>query len=110
MNKYVHDGKEVLRITGSAVYGSRSCVHYVDGSVAKSEKYNEFDSLVEKLGFIVHKSREHDRYYGGEMFEAVPPEDPDEWELYPEPCGADRLVFCISGEVRRGTGGKHGAS
>mmetsp|Transcript_56691 Transcript_56691/g.90134 ORF Transcript_56691/g.90134 Transcript_56691/m.90134 type:complete len:181 (+) Transcript_56691:64-606(+) len=99
VGKYMHDGKEVLKITGSSVYGSRSRIHYVDGSSKDGTSCHSFDDLVKKFGFVTHWQREHDRYYGGDMFEAVPIEDPDEWETFGSPCYAG-LSFHESGERR----------
>lgn len=112
VGKYMHDGKEVLKITGvsqshslcvvsgvSSVYGSRSRIHYVDGSSNDGTSCHSFDDLVKQFGFVIHRQREHDRYYGGDMFEAVPIEDPDEWETFGSPSYAG-LSFHESGERR----------
>jgi hypothetical protein len=88
VNKYLHEGKEVVKISGSAVYGCRSTIHYADGSIqtesgagdSKSSIYSRLDGLIKQFGFITYKSMEHERYYAGPMFEAVPLEDPSEWE------------------------------
>ena len=86
LNKYEHEGKEVLRITGSMVFGQRCQVHYVDGSKSNEYKqYTDLDALIKRFEFIVYKGYDHDRYYQGEFFTAVPPEDPTEWEHIPPP-------------------------
>jgi len=74
----MHNGKEVTKITGSAVYGTHCMIHYADGSSQKSEGYNVYDTLVQEFGFVTYKSMEHDRYFGGESFEAVPSNDTSE--------------------------------
>jgi hypothetical protein len=103
MNKYMHDGKEVLKITGSAVYGAArhsSHIHYIDGTSEKSDSYDAYDALVEEFGFVVHKSREEAPESGCEMFEAVPFEDPDEWETMGDPAYRG-MGFHESGEKRK---------
>lgn len=90
VNKYLHEGKEVVKISGSAVYGWRSTIHYADGSIqtqsnSDESTYSQRDDLIKQFGFIKYKSKEHDRYYGGERFEAVPVEDPSEWEEFDTP-------------------------
>ena len=85
VNKYLHEGKEVVKISGSAVYGFRSTIHYADGSIqtqssSTKSTYSQRDDLIKQFGFITYKSMEYERYYGGERFEAVPVEDPSEWE------------------------------
>ena len=82
MTAAIHEGKEVTKIAGSAVYGARCVIYYADGSSQKSEGYNVYDTLIQDLGFVTYKSMEHDRYFGGESFEAVPPNDASEWEEF----------------------------
>ena len=87
VNKYLHEGKEVVKISGSAVYGFRSTIHYADGSFqtqSNSHKstYSNLDDLIKQFGFITYKMTDHTIYYAGELFEAVPVEDPSEWEEF----------------------------
>jgi len=85
LHKYMHEGKEVLQITGSSVYGQRSRVHYADGTSTAYPGYTDLDAVIEHFGFIVYKGRDNDRYYGGEYFTAVPQEDPTDWEAHVAP-------------------------
>ena len=76
-----------MQISGSSVHGFRSTIHYADGSIStdsNSEKrtYSKLDHLIKQFGFITYKGKSHDRYFGGETFEAVPVEDPSEWEEF----------------------------
>jgi hypothetical protein len=85
VNKYLHEGKEVVQISGSSVYGWRSTIHFADGSIqtqGSSDKstYSALDGLIKRFGFVTYRQTEHERYYTGERFEAVPVEDPSEWE------------------------------
>ena len=100
-NKYLHEGKEVVKISGSAVYGCRSTIHYADGSIqtqssGNKSTYSKLDGLIKQFGFITYKSFNHERYYAGERFEAVPVEDPSEWEEIPR--GTPGIV---SGWIRK---------
>ena len=100
-NKYLHEGKEVVKISGSAVYGCRSTIHYADGSIQTQSSgdkstYSKLDGLIKQFGFITYKSFDHERYYAGERFEAVPVEDPSEWEEIPR----DAPGF-VSGWIRK---------
>ena len=76
-----------MQISGSSVYGFRSTIHYADGSIqtdSNSDKrtYSKLDDLIKQFGFITYKGCSHDRYFSGETFEAVPVEDPSEWEEF----------------------------
>ena len=89
--KYLHEGKEVVAISGSSVYGIRSTIHYADGSILTESSagegtdhptYRKWNHLIKQFGFTKYYRWEHDRYYQGELFEAVPKEDPSEWEKF----------------------------
>ena len=80
----MHDGKVVTKIVGSGVYGARCAIYYADGSSQRSEGYNVYDALIKEFGFVTYTSRDHDRYFGGEAFEAVPSDDASEWEQFSE--------------------------
>jgi len=104
--KYVHEGNWVLKITWRKVRNrgllSHECqVHYVDGTVlAKSEEGSVYGKdkaeaarieavstfakgLADEFGFVTHKTLEYsDQPYRETTYEAVPAEDPDEWEYW----------------------------
>ena len=90
-----------MQISGSSVYGFRSTIHYADGSIqtdsnSDNRTYSKLDDLIKQFGFITYKSFNHERYYAGERFEAVPVEDPSEWEEIPR--GTPGIV---SGWIRK---------
>lgn len=82
--RYMHEGKEVVKFAGVSFFtpGCGSVMCYADGTFEESGDYDAFDSLIEESGFVVYRGQDHDRYYGGECFEAIPIEDHDtaDWE------------------------------
>lgn len=86
LNKYTHNGKEVLRMTGSSsgrmnkagcmMWTSRDHqVHYVDGSTSP-HNFKGLDRLIEDFGFVVYEGMSFAGCRQAVFFEAVPPEDP----------------------------------
>ena len=71
-------GGEVCGHVSYPGFGSAVC--YADGTFQRSREYDTFDSLIEEFDCRVRS--DHDRYYGGECFEAIPTEDHDtaDWE------------------------------
>jgi adenylate kinase len=117
--KYLHNDDEVLKITWGMCHNRshekyQYCIHYTDGtSVTASDEgvvtFAEDDKekarlqslfrlplqLAEQFGFITHKLRCYsDQPCMSFSWEAVPSEDPDEWESYSD-------GYCVSGQRRK---------
>eukprot|EP00747_Dinoflagellata_sp_TGD_P059185 gnl/TRDRNA2_/TRDRNA2_151456_c0_seq2.p1 gnl/TRDRNA2_/TRDRNA2_151456_c0~~gnl/TRDRNA2_/TRDRNA2_151456_c0_seq2.p1 ORF type:complete len:208 (+),score=28.65 gnl/TRDRNA2_/TRDRNA2_151456_c0_seq2:32-655(+) len=104
--KYMHDSKEVLKIMWRMSHNRGHERHsyeivYTDGSLANQSDqgcvredgveerlaaiFKFVEVLVEQLGFIRHCTSQYsisDQPCMGCSYEAVPPEDPDEWEHF----------------------------
>eukprot|EP00942_MAST-04A_sp_MAST-4A-sp1_P002944 g2944.t1 len=104
-NKYMHEGKQVVRITGCGEMrsGFGSKIIYADGTTKESSRYDAFDDLIEEFDFVVYKRMQTDRYHGGPSFEAVPKEDPGEWEEFGEK-PINRMTSTQYGWRRKGCG------
>ena len=101
----MHEGKQVVRITGCGEIcsGFGSKVIYADGTTKESSRYDAFDDLIEEFDFVVYKRMATDRYHGGPSFEAVPKEDPGEWEEFGEK-PINRMTSSQYGWRRKGCG------
>jgi len=86
--KYIHDGKDVLKITTQSAEDSRgyveedSCeIHYTDGSQEQTADLDCANRLIEEFGFVRHTINASfpldDEFLL--QVEAVPPEDPETW-------------------------------
>lgn len=102
--KYMHDSKEVLKVTWKMWHNRGHEWHgyeivYTDDSTAKqsdqgcvrddgveerlADIFKFAGDLAEQLGFIRHCTSDYsDQPCMGVSYEAVPPEDPDEWEYF----------------------------
>ena len=95
----------MVRITGFGEmrWGYGSKVIYADGTTKESSRYDAFDDLIEEFDFVVYKRMATDRYHGGPSFEAVPKEDPGEWEEFGEK-PINRMTSTQYGWRRKGCG------
>lgn len=101
VGKYVHHGKDVLRFEWADniwrtedLHGS-IMVHYTDGSAtclcdarARGRMAQSLvEDLVHRFGFVTHTVDFTYDAFGEEFFwkEAVPPEDPSEWDVVNRP-------------------------